>query len=49
VLTPFLRPLFRWNHAWAIAQEGLEPYARAASEASLDGSTGFSEAVHRAA
>jgi uncharacterized protein YndB with AHSA1/START domain/mannose-6-phosphate isomerase-like protein (cupin superfamily) len=30
VLTPLLRPLFRWNHDWAIAraQEGLEPYAR---------------------
>jgi uncharacterized protein YndB with AHSA1/START domain len=30
VLTPLLRPLFRWNHAWAIAraQEGLEPFAR---------------------
>jgi uncharacterized protein YndB with AHSA1/START domain len=29
-LTPVLRPLFRWNHAWAIARarEGLEPYAR---------------------
>ncbi len=29
-LTPVLRPLFRWNHAWAIAraQDGLEPYAR---------------------
>jgi uncharacterized protein YndB with AHSA1/START domain/quercetin dioxygenase-like cupin family protein len=29
-LTPVLRPLFRWNHAWAIAraQEGLEPFAR---------------------
>jgi quercetin dioxygenase-like cupin family protein/uncharacterized protein YndB with AHSA1/START domain len=29
-LTPVLRPLFRWNHNWAIAraQEGLEPYAR---------------------
>jgi uncharacterized protein YndB with AHSA1/START domain len=29
-LTPILRPLFRWNHAWAIARarEGLEPYAR---------------------
>jgi len=28
-LTPLLRPLFRWNHAWAIARarEGLEPYA----------------------
>ena len=31
VLTPVLRPAFRWNHAWAIARavEGLEPYARA--------------------
>jgi quercetin dioxygenase-like cupin family protein/uncharacterized protein YndB with AHSA1/START domain len=31
VLTPVLRPLFRWNHNWAIARamEGLEPYARA--------------------
>ena len=30
ILTPVLRPAFRWNHAWAIAraQEGLEPYAR---------------------
>jgi uncharacterized protein YndB with AHSA1/START domain len=30
VLTPVLRPLFRWNHSWAIARamEGLEPYAR---------------------
>ena len=29
-LTPVLRPLFRWNHNWAIARaiEGLEPYAR---------------------
>ena len=32
-LTPLLRPLFRWNHGWAIARamEGLEPYARGAS------------------
>lgn len=32
-LTPVLRPLFRWNHSWAIsrAAEGLEPYARARS------------------
>ena len=32
-LTPVLRPLFRWNHNWAIqrAQEGLEPYARSRS------------------
>jgi uncharacterized protein YndB with AHSA1/START domain len=30
VLTPVLRPLFRWNHNWSIARarEGLEPYAR---------------------
>lgn len=33
VLTPLLRPLFRWNHAWAIARarEGLEPFARRAT------------------
>jgi uncharacterized protein YndB with AHSA1/START domain/mannose-6-phosphate isomerase-like protein (cupin superfamily) len=32
-LTPVLRPLFRWNHAWAIARamEGLEPYAAGAA------------------
>jgi mannose-6-phosphate isomerase-like protein (cupin superfamily)/uncharacterized protein YndB with AHSA1/START domain len=32
-LTPLLRPLLRWNHAWAIARatEGLEPYARRAA------------------
>jgi uncharacterized protein YndB with AHSA1/START domain len=30
VLTPVLRPAFRWNHDWAIARarEGLEPYVR---------------------
>ncbi len=34
VLTPVLRPLFRWNHDWAIerAKEGLEPYATTRSE-----------------
>ena len=34
-LTPVLRPLFRWNHAWAIARarEGLEPYARRHTDA----------------
>jgi hypothetical protein len=34
VLTPLLRPLFRWNHNWAIARaiEGLEPYARGGNE-----------------
>jgi uncharacterized protein YndB with AHSA1/START domain len=33
VLTPVLRPVFRWNHNWAIARaiEGLEPYARGQS------------------
>lgn len=33
-LTPVLRPLFRWNHNWAIARatEGLEPYARRQAE-----------------
>lgn len=31
VLTPFLRPVLRWNHNWAIARAitGLEPYAAA--------------------
>jgi uncharacterized protein YndB with AHSA1/START domain/mannose-6-phosphate isomerase-like protein (cupin superfamily) len=30
VLTPLLRPVFRWNHNWAIARamEGLEPFAQ---------------------
>jgi hypothetical protein len=29
-----LRPIFRWNHNWAIARakEGLEPYARSARQ-----------------
>jgi uncharacterized protein YndB with AHSA1/START domain len=29
-LTPVLRPLFRWNHSWAVARarEQLEPYVR---------------------
>jgi len=29
-LTPLLRPVFRWNHNWAIARamEGLEPFAQ---------------------
>jgi mannose-6-phosphate isomerase-like protein (cupin superfamily)/uncharacterized protein YndB with AHSA1/START domain len=35
VLTPVLRPAFRWNHNWAIARavDGLEPYARRTSAA----------------
>jgi len=37
VLTPVLRPIFRWNHNWAIARakQGLEPYARCAGAAAL--------------
>ena len=33
ILTPVLRPLFRWNHNWSIqrAIEGLEPYAQRSS------------------
>ena len=33
VLTPVLRPVFRWNHNWSVkrAIEGLESYARTAS------------------
>ena len=29
-LTPLLRPLFRWNHDWAVkrAIDGLERYAQ---------------------
>jgi mannose-6-phosphate isomerase-like protein (cupin superfamily)/uncharacterized protein YndB with AHSA1/START domain len=35
MLTPLLRPMFRWNHNWAIARamEGLEPYARNSASA----------------
>jgi uncharacterized protein YndB with AHSA1/START domain len=34
-LTPVLRPVFRWNHNWAIerAIAGLEPYVQAQSRA----------------
>ncbi len=40
VFTPVLRPLFRWNHTWAVARarEGLEPYAR--TRAGLERSAG---------
>jgi uncharacterized protein YndB with AHSA1/START domain/quercetin dioxygenase-like cupin family protein len=40
VLTPVLRPIFRWNHNWAIARamEGLEPYAQ--RSAARDASAG---------
>jgi uncharacterized protein YndB with AHSA1/START domain len=33
-LTPVLRPVFRWNHDWAIARamEGLEPYAKGTAQ-----------------
>ena len=35
VFTPVLRPIFRWNHNWAIARaiDGLEPYAQRAATA----------------
>jgi uncharacterized protein YndB with AHSA1/START domain/mannose-6-phosphate isomerase-like protein (cupin superfamily) len=35
VFTPVLRPMFRWNHNWAIARaiDGLEPYAQRAATA----------------
>jgi uncharacterized protein YndB with AHSA1/START domain/quercetin dioxygenase-like cupin family protein len=35
LLTPVLRPLFRWNHDWAIerAKAGLEPYAQRTASA----------------
>jgi uncharacterized protein YndB with AHSA1/START domain len=38
VLSPLLRPAFRWNHNWAVkrAIEGLEPYARASASASSE-------------
>jgi mannose-6-phosphate isomerase-like protein (cupin superfamily)/uncharacterized protein YndB with AHSA1/START domain len=41
-LTPVLRPLFRWNHNWAIARamEGLEPYARQRAAATASSSSG---------
>ena len=37
-LTPVLRPLFRWNHNWAIARaiDGLEPYAQCTTAAPTD-------------
>jgi uncharacterized protein YndB with AHSA1/START domain len=40
VLTPLLRPAFRWNHDWAIAQavDGLGPYARRTATAKHSGS-----------
>jgi uncharacterized protein YndB with AHSA1/START domain/mannose-6-phosphate isomerase-like protein (cupin superfamily) len=36
-LTPLLRPVFRWNHNWAIARamEGLEPYAQGAAQSAM--------------
>ncbi|MBV9334979.1 MAG: SRPBCC family protein [Solirubrobacterales bacterium] len=37
VLTPVLRPIFRWNHNWAIARamEGLGSYAQRAGSSAL--------------
>jgi uncharacterized protein YndB with AHSA1/START domain len=39
VLTPVLRPVFRWNHNVAIkaAMAGLEPYARRAGSSQVQG------------
>ncbi len=36
ILTPLLRPLFRWNHNWAIqrAMEGLEAYVQGTAKRS---------------
>jgi len=41
MLTPVLRPLFRWNHNWAIARamEGLEPFARRSAGAAPEPTT----------
>jgi uncharacterized protein YndB with AHSA1/START domain len=40
LLTPILRPAFRWNHNWAIARamEGLEPYAQRSRTVKEEGS-----------
>jgi quercetin dioxygenase-like cupin family protein/uncharacterized protein YndB with AHSA1/START domain len=40
-LTPLLRPLFRWNHDWAIARamEGLEPFAQQLASAAAPAHT----------
>jgi Polyketide cyclase / dehydrase and lipid transport len=45
-LTPVLRPLFRWNHNWAVARarEGLEPYARTHAKSGISGSGGLDRA-----
>jgi uncharacterized protein YndB with AHSA1/START domain/mannose-6-phosphate isomerase-like protein (cupin superfamily) len=42
LLTPLLRPLFRWNHNWAIARamEGLEGYAQRAARAATTAAPG---------
>jgi uncharacterized protein YndB with AHSA1/START domain len=41
-LTPVLRPVFRWNHNWAIqrAMEGLEPYAKRTAAAAAQDASG---------
>ena len=42
-LTPVLRPLFRWNHNWAVARarEGLEPYARSRAKSGISATEGL--------
>jgi hypothetical protein len=39
ILTPVLRPLFRWNHDWAIARamDGLESYAQRTAAVAVAG------------
>jgi uncharacterized protein YndB with AHSA1/START domain len=54
LLSPLLRPAFRWNHAWAIARarEGLEPYARGLAAAAPSPAAApaiTTSATHRAA
>ena len=41
-LTPVLRPMFRWNHNWAIARavDGLEPYAQRTAAAARSAGAG---------
>jgi uncharacterized protein YndB with AHSA1/START domain len=46
-LTPVLRPVFRWNHDWAIARaiDGLESYARGTSADPAESGAGAEDAL----
>jgi uncharacterized protein YndB with AHSA1/START domain len=46
-LTPVLRPVFRWNHDWAIARatEGLESYARSTAADPPESGAGAEDAL----